>query len=307
MKKILTTATIIILVIAGGIALAGCNKNDEIKVYTRDTSSGTRDGFFGAIGFSEAKKDDSVLVDGVLTDGNSEIISAVEKDENAIGYISLSSLSTKVKGVSYNGVEATEANVNSGDYKLSRNFNYMLRDDYNDLPNGVKIEQISKAFVAYMSTKQGKATIANKGGIVDINTGDNWDSIKGNHEICVADNSNITIKFGGSGSVEKIATALSTDFKAKCGNFTADHNHTGSSNAYKGLNGDNKAASDGLSIHIGFASREFKDSETATTKGKLATDAIVVIVNKENDVENLTAEQIKKIYKGEIKNWSEIK
>ncbi len=303
MKKILFLA----IAILGVITFSACSKEEKIQVYTRDTSSGTRDGFFGAIGFEEAKKDDSVLVSGFKTSNNAEIINSVKNEEYAIGYISLSSLTDAVKGLKYNGIDPTEANVLNDTYKLSRNFNYMLRDDYTSITNGAVIEQISKAFVDYMGTTQGLATISNKGGIVDINSGSDWNTIKENHTICMENNSAITVKFGGSDSVTKIATALSTDFQAKCGNFQADHNHTGSSNAYKGLNGDNKGENDNLSIHIGFASREFKDSEKATTKGKLATDAIVVITNKNNSINDINAENLRKIYSGEITDWATIK
>ncbi|MDD4125753.1 MAG: substrate-binding domain-containing protein [Eubacteriales bacterium] len=50
-----------------------------------------------------------------------------------------------------------------------------------------------------------------------------------------------------------------------------------------------------------------KDSEKAVLTGKvIAQDGIAVIVNKDSKVNNLTSEQIKKIYLGEIKDWSEI-
>ncbi len=301
-KKLLVVAIILL----GAIGLAACDKEETIKVYTRDTSSGTRDGFFGAIGFNEAKKDDSVLVNGFNVANNAGIINAVKTDDFAIGYISYASRNSDVKTVKFNGVEATEANVLDGSYGLSRNFNYMLRDDYSDIANGETIQQISEAFVAYMGTTEGLIAISQEGGIVDLAGGESWNNVKENYAVCNSDNSSVTVKFGGSDSVTKIAEALSSDFSAKCGSFIPDHNHTGSSNAYKGLNGANKGESDNLSIHIGFASREFKDSEPANTKGKLATDAIVVIINKNNSVNDLTADQIKKIYEGEITDWTSL-
>ena len=59
---------------------------------------------------------------------------------------------------------------------------------------------------------------------------------------------------------------------------------------------------------IGMASRELKDSEkksgiTATT---IAIDGIVVIVNKENTIDNLKKEQIRKIYTGNATKWSDV-
>jgi phosphate transport system substrate-binding protein len=65
---------------------------------------------------------------------------------------------------------------------------------------------------------------------------------------------------------------------------------------------------------IANASRAMKDEEkaTATKNGftpqefVIARDAIGVIVNPENPVKELTLEQISKVYKCEINNWSEL-
>ncbi|MBQ8753158.1 MAG: substrate-binding domain-containing protein, partial [Clostridia bacterium] len=61
-------------------------------------------------------------------------------------------------------------------------------------------------------------------------------------------------------------------------------------------------------IDIGMASRELKDSET--DKGLLskviALDGIAVIVNKQNAAENMTAEQIRQIFTGEVTDWSSV-
>lgn len=307
MKKVLLLLSALLVT----ISLAACgekesfDKTETISVYTRDTSSGTRAGFFGKIGFETAESDDSVLADGFIIAGNDEIISAVQNDEYAIGYISLSTLDTTLfNGLNYEGVEPTEKNVLDGSYLLARRFNYMLRDDYSVFgEDSSRIQGISEAFVAYMGTLEGKATIASAKGIVDLTVGESWDDIKDSYTVCATDNSDLTIKFGGSDSVEKIAKALSPDFAAKCGNFVPEHNHTGSSNAWKGLNGGNSAIDDGLSIHIGFASREFKDTEVANTTGVVAIDAIVAVTNIDNPVINITADELKKIYGGTITTW----
>jgi len=259
------------------------------------------------IGFDDAAGDDSLLAPGFVIAGNSEIIAAVQSDENAIGYVSLSTLdATLFKGLNFEGVEPTEANVLSGDYLLARRFNYMLRDDYSVYGDFAdEYEALSKAFVAYMSSTEGLATIKAAGGIVDVTSGQPWDTIKVDHPITAQDNSALTVKFGGSDSVEKIAKALSADFAPKAGNFTPEHNHTGSSNAYKGLNGVNSAVDDALSIMVGFASREFKTSEPATTNGVVAIDAIVAIVNLNNPFNNITASALKRVYGGDVTSWSD--
>jgi len=297
-------------IVAFGLILTGCGSVEDaaIQVYTRDTTSGTRDGFFTTIGFSEAKTDNSVLVSNyVEVASNGDMISAVKNDVYGIGYISLASLSdSDLTGLRYEGIEPTEANVLNETYALKRNFNYVIRDSF-DTPAE---ESLVEAFVAYMNTQEGKATIQSKDGIVSLSNSDpSWDDIKANYPIINQDNSSVTLRFGGSTSAEKVAKALSADFSAKAGNFVAEHNHTGSGDAYKRTQGSEK---DGANkIHIGFASREFSltSSEPCleNTYGKVCTDAIVTVINSENDaLTNITAATLKTIYQGTVTLWSEL-
>jgi phosphate transport system substrate-binding protein len=309
MKKIF----VILSLLLTGFILASCEVESEefdgtIKVYTRDTSSGTRDGFMNGIGFSAATKDDSILAPGFIVAGNAEQVSAVQTDRFAIGYVSLSTLNTTLfKGLNFEGVAPTEANVLNGSYKLARNFNVMIRDDYSVYgDNALAYEQLSKAFIAYMQSTEGLLSISQAGGIVDITSGQPWDTVKLQFPICQEDNSLLTLKIGGSDSVEKIATDISPDFSAKCGNVKPEHNHTGSSNAFRGTNGNASGLTDALSLHVGFASREFTAQEPAITKVKIAVDAIVAIIHKDNPLENITAAQLTDIYNGTIKKWSEL-
>ena len=308
MKKIILVLTLLLT-----LSVAACTTEADfdgaIKVYTRDTSSGTRDGFMNGIGFAAATKDDSVLAPGFVVAGNAEQVSAVQTDKFAIGYVSLSTLNTTLfKGLNFEGVAPTEANVLNGTYKLARSFNVMLRDSYAVYGevDGPKYEALSKAFLAYMQSTEGLLSILQAGGIVDVASGQPWDTVKANHPICAQDNSLLTLKIGGSDSVEKIATDISPDFSAKCGNVKPEHNHTGSSNAFRGTNGNASGLTDALSLHVGFASREFTAQEPATTRVRIAIDAIVAIIHKDNPLENVTAAQLTDIYNGTIKNWSEL-
>lgn len=303
-KKIINTLGIIGLGMCMTTALTSCNE-EEIKVYTRDTSSGTRDGFFTKIGFEDAVKDDSVLVEGyVRVDSNSQMISSIKNDKYGIGYISLSSLSSSgLKGLTYEGVAPTEENVVNGTYSLTRNFNYCMRETYaNDTVKG-----IISAFVAYMSTTEGNATIKNNGGIIEKAATTSWNDIKANYSVASSDNSSVTINVGGSTSVEKIVSALLVEFQAKCGNFKYNYNPTGSSDAYKRTNGADKDSAN--AIDLGFASREFKSSETMadTLKGKMCIDAIVAVVNEDNDIDSITAQQLVDIYNGTTTKWDDLK
>ena len=59
---------------------------------------------------------------------------------------------------------------------------------------------------------------------------------------------------------------------------------------------------------IGMASRELKDSETSEgiTGTQIAIDGIAVIVNNENSMTDITSDQVKQIYTGEVTNWEDL-
>jgi phosphate transport system substrate-binding protein len=304
MKKVFLAFTILL----SGLLVACQQTSDwdstnKITVYTRDTSSGTRAGFMAGIDFSEAAEDDSLLVKGFLIKDNTGILTSMKTDEYGIGYISLASLDNKVKGLKFNGVEPTVANVLNDTYGLKRPFNYIIRamNDYKTTTE----KEIVLAFVAFLHTTDAADIITNQGAIPLAST-QSWDDIKGQHSVCTQDNSSVTIKFGGSDSIQRIATALTSSFAAKCGNFVPEHDHTGSSDAFKRTQGSEK---DGDNYkHVGFASRLFRDNEGGApgTQGQLAWDAIVAIVHLNNEVSDVTGEDLKKIYRGDYTTWDQL-
>ncbi len=307
MRKLIMLS--MMLVLGFGLTACGNTNNDEfdtsksITVYTRDTSSGTRAGFMAGIDFKDAAEDNSILVEGFVTKDNTGILTAMGTDEYGIGYISLASLNNTVKGLYFDGVEPNIANVINNTYGLKRPFNYVVRVD-GDFGSDEE-EQISKAFIAFLGTIDGADIISDKGA-VPLEVTETWDDIKTNHSVCSADNSTITIKFGGSDSIEKIAKALTEAFVPKCGNFIPEHDHTGSSDGFKRTQGSEKDGDNAK--HIGFASRPFKDTEQGVTgtQGQLAWDAIVAIVHLNNTLSEVTAEDLKNIFSGTHSIWKDI-
>ncbi len=312
MKKIILVLSLVFI-----IALTGCNstgnntdefdRSSDIKVYTRDTTSGTREAFFKGIDFGDAVSDNEALVDGYIeVDGNGSMISSLVGDDFGIGYISLSSLEESgLRGLNFEDVVPSEANVLNNTYGLKRPFNYIIRDDWTNMDTE---RQIVEAFIAYMGTIDGKATISNEAGILETSNNDQlWDDIKDDYSVCELDNSNITIQFGGSTSVENVAKALSQEFSSKCGDFIFEHNHTGSGDGFKRTQGEESEGAN--KIHIGFASRDFKDSEPGAdgTYGRLCWDAVVVVVSEINStIDNITALDLRRIYRGEVATWDEL-
>ena len=109
-----------------------------------------------------------------------------------------------------------------------------------------------------------------------------------------------TVSTDGSTSMEKVIGALGEAFTEANGNVNFTYNPTGSGSGIQ-------AVQEGR-CDIGLSSRALKDEEKASglTETILAYDGIAVIVNPENPVEDLTLEDIAKIYTGEITNWSEV-
>lgn len=115
---------------------------------------------------------------------------------------------------------------------------------------------------------------------------------------CVKD-SKKGVSTDGSTSMEKVIGSLGESFQEDTGiNFT--YNPTGSGSGIK-------AVLEGR-CDIGLSSRELKAEEiNEGLEGTvLAYDGIAIIVNPKNSIDDLSLETIGKIYKGEIKNWSEV-
>lgn len=103
----------------------------------------------------------------------------------------------------------------------------------------------------------------------------------------------------GSTSMEKVMGVLSESFKQANPGISVTYNPTGSG---AGITAVSEGRAD-----IGLSSRQLKDAEAKTLDGKVvALDGIVMVVNKKNTVNDLTVEQIGKIYRGEITNWKDV-
>lgn len=109
-----------------------------------------------------------------------------------------------------------------------------------------------------------------------------------------------TVATDGSTSMEKVIGALGESFMNENDGIQFTYNPTGSGSGIT-------AVSEGR-CDIGLSSRSLKDEEKTQglTETVLALDGIAVVVNPENQVNDLSIEQIASIYTGEITNWSEV-
>ncbi len=104
---------------------------------------------------------------------------------------------------------------------------------------------------------------------------------------------------GGSTSMKNVIAALTEGFAEIEPGVTVSYDPTGSG---AGITG----ATD-KTLDIGLSSRALKDDEKADVDGTtIALDGIAIIVNNASKVEDLTVDQLKQMFTGEITNWSEV-
>lgn len=109
-----------------------------------------------------------------------------------------------------------------------------------------------------------------------------------------------TISTDGSTSMEKVIGILSEDFTNKNPNLKVTYNPTGSGSGIEAVKNE--------TCDIGLSSRYLKQNEKdeGLVETIIAYDGIAIVVNKNNTINNLTLENLKKIYMGEITNWKEL-
>ena len=256
----------------------------DIAVFTREDGSGTRGAFIELTGVeqkdADGKKVDMTTEAAAVQSSTNGVMTAVANDPTAIGYISLGTLNDTVKAVTVDGVKAGADTVKDGSYTLARPFNIVT--------NGDATDPVAVDFIAYCLSADGQALATDKGYIGS--EGEAFTSAQPAGKIVV----------GGSTSVAPLMEKLVEAYKTVNPNAEIEHLTTDSTTGVSG-------ALDG-SYTIGLASRDLKDSETeAGAKATvLAMDGIAVVVNPENPVENLTVDQIKSIYVGEVTTWDEV-
>lgn len=267
------------------IVLSACSgTSSTITVVSREDGSGTRGAFIELFGIevkNEAgEKEDHTTELAEITNSTSVMITSVEGNKSAIGYISLGSLNDKVKALQIDGAEATTENISNGSYKISRPFNIAV----NALDNPA-----ARDFISFILSTEGQAVVENSGYIsVEAAGGYTASGISG------------TITIEGSSSVapvmEKLKesyTALNPDVKVE---LQQSDSTTGMTSTIEGL------------CDIGMASRELKSSEleAGLTSYVIALDGIAVIVNNDNAVSDMTSEMVRQIFTGEITDWDNV-
>ena len=257
----------------------------DITIVSREDGSGTRGAFIELLGIEEkdanGNKVDNTTEDAKITNSTSVMMTTVEGDVNAIGYISLGSLNETVTALKVDGAEATPENILSGTYKVVRPFNIATKSEISDA---------AKDFINFIMSKEGQAVVEENGYIA-----------VGNQPAYEAAGVSGKIVVAGSSSVTPVMEKLKEAYVAVNKDVEIEVQQSDSTTGMQ-------SAIDGL-CDIGMASRELKDSETSAglSATVIAQDGIAVIVNNESGIKELTSEQIKAIYTGEVTAWEDVK
>ena len=255
-----------------------------ISVLSREEGSGTRGAFVELFGVEEENADgekvDNTTVDAQVTNSTAVMMTGVAQDPQAIGYISLGSLDDSVKALKVDGAEASAENVKNGTYKVSRPFNIVTGDSLSD---------VAQDFVDYILSSDGQAIV-----------GEDYIPVDDAAEAYAGTSPEGTVVVAGSSSVSPVMEKLKEGYEAVNPNASIEiqtsDSTTGVESTISGI------------CDIGMASRELKDTETSegVTGTQIAIDGIAIIVNNENSMTDITSDQVKQIYTGEVTNWEDL-
>lgn len=256
------------------------SEGGDITVISREEGSGTRDAFVELTGVMQDDVDRTVDT-AEISNSTSVVTQSVAGNEAAIGYISMGSLDDTVKALKIGGVEATTDNVKSGDYELQRPFNIVTKGE---------VAQLPQDFINFIMSAEGQAIIEEEGYITVNEKAESYEAAGLEGSITLA----------GSTSVSPVMEVLADEYKKLNDGVTIEIQQTGSG---AGIQSTIEGVCD-----IGMASRALEDEEAAEglESQEIALDGIAVIVNNNNTAEDITMEQIMKIYTGEITAWSEL-
>ena len=118
----------------------------------REAGSGTRDGFESVVGVEDVCKYEQELT------STGAVIAAVAANPNAFGYVSLASVDEKVKTLTIDDVQPTEATVLDGTYPIQRPFVFVLS-------NSKELSAQAQAFVDFATSTDASELIANAGAV----------------------------------------------------------------------------------------------------------------------------------------------
>lgn len=281
MKKTLSKVAIALLS-ASAVLPTVFAQEGTINVVSREEGSGTRSAFVELAEVIDENKDDLTTLSAVIQNSTNGVIQTVTGDVNSIGYVSLGTLNDDVKAIKVEGVEANAETVAKGEYKISRPFNLAWKKD--------GISELAQDFLNFIHSEEGQKIVEEEGYIKSPVEVTEYKATELEGELSLV----------GSTSVSPVVEVLAEAYKELNPKVTVSIESVGSSAGIEAAMNDN--------ADLGMSSRELKEEEAkALDVNVIALDGIAVIVNKESKIEEISLENLKKVYLGEITDWADVK
>lgn len=186
---------------------------------------------------------------------------------------------SNVHAVKLNGVEPKDSNVINGTYDIKRNLVLVTKGE----PTGNVA-----AFLSWITSEDGQAILGEE--FVKLTSYTT--------EVVADENGKTTLVMGGSTSLSETADKLAAAYMKKYPFMNISVQGGGS--------GQGETGADNGSFDIGMLSRDMSSKYAGNLVPiVIGQDGVAVIVNTVG-VENLTLDQVAKIFSGEIRNWKEV-
>ncbi|MGN0438037.1 MAG: substrate-binding domain-containing protein [Lachnospiraceae bacterium] len=252
----------------------------EIQVISREDGSGTRSTFANLAGFEaetegSGTQSDLTTKDAVIANDATQVIDDVTANPSAIGYVSKGAISGN-ENVKILNIEG-KTPENSETYPLSRDF-YLAYSG--------KLSDLEQDFLTYVH------------GAGQEIVGKDYETVAKSSSF-LSNQAEGEIVIEGSTSVAPLMEELAQAYEKINTHATVVVFATDST---KGLTQVMAGK-----CNFGMSSRNLKDYEKELLDYEsFAKDNIVVIVGKDNPLEDITLNQLKDIYTGDVKNWDEL-
>ena len=263
---------------------AGFDTSRNITVLAREDGSGTKSAFMDIIGLRGQPDPANAIIQASTAAVNTE----VKGNAGAIAYESLGFVTPDVKILKVDGVEATVANINDGSYKIARPLAVVYQNSTLD-------NNVNRAFFNFMQSSAA-LNIINENGFVPV--------ASDTQEYTIDGSLSGSIDISGSTSVQPLMIELAAAFENLQPNVRINVSGGGSCTGYNN-------AEEGVS-DFGMISEEFNQERAQSCVFmNIAKDGIAVIVHSQNPLDNITMEQLGRIFDGEagenaITVWSEL-
>jgi len=267
------------------LTACGCPSFDAAKnitIVAREDGSGTKSAFMEIVGL-KGKADPANVI---IQTGTAGVMAEVKNNPMAIAYESLGYVTSDVKMLKVDGVEAIAENIRNGTYRISRPLSVVYKESALE-------GHVNNAFYKFLQSSDAQKIISDEGYV----------SVIDNAPVYTIDGTlSGSIDISGSTSVQPLMIELAAAFEKLQQNIKINVSGGGSGTGYKN-------ADEGVS-DFGMISELFSlEKAPSCACYEIAKDGIAVIVNKENPLDSITMEQLKSIYdekSNSITKWNSL-